>query len=656
MNKQARNSALIGLLLITAISQAFAQGTAFTYQGHLTVATTPANGNFDLTFTLYDAATAGNIVAGPLTNASVAVSNGLFTTVLDFGSSAFNGADRWLQISVGTNGSATFFDLSPLQKLTAAPYSIYSANASLAGTANAVAPGAVTGSGVAPNTIAAGNIASGQLVKSLNGLTDAITLSAGTNVTLTSAGNNIQISANSSNAWNLSGNSGTSAGTNYLGTADNQPLEFKVNGQRALRLEPTTNTPNVIGGFSGNFAITNAVGATIAGGGMPGAANSVDDPISMFGTRVAFFPALFATVSGGAGNAVEGSSYSTIGGGLGNVINSPSRPSQKNVIAGGNGNSILDSNDSTISGGVGNGIANNVIYSTIGGGTGNSVAGLIDGVNGGTISGGSGNRIGEDCDLTTIGGGGFNQIGTFSIAATIGGGHSNVVGGYSQGSTIAGGEDNIIRGASPGTVIGGGFGNQVFAAANVGPVCATVAGGDNNLINVSGTNSTIGGGLSNLVSAAFGTIPGGSRAAVKSYGQLAYASGAFANAGDAQTSTYVCRGTTTDATTNELFLDGASLRLVVPTNSTWAFDALITARAPGGNSAGYQVRGVIKNNAGTASLVGAVTKSVLGQDVDPWDATVVADNTNQALSVRVSGGPGTTIRWVASVRTTEVGY
>src|ERR1051325_6159801 len=110
MNKYARNSALIGLLLITAISHALAQGSAFTYQGRLSVGTTPANGTFDLTFTLYDAATAGNVVAGPLTNSSVAVSNGLFTTILDFGGSAFNGADRWLQLSVGTNGSGTFFD------------------------------------------------------------------------------------------------------------------------------------------------------------------------------------------------------------------------------------------------------------------------------------------------------------------------------------------------------------------------------------------------------------------------------------------------------------------------------------------------------------------------------------------------------------------
>ena len=45
------------------------------------------------------------------------VSNGLFTAVLDFGNN-FPGADRWLEIKVGTN------TLVPRQKLTPAPYAI----------------------------------------------------------------------------------------------------------------------------------------------------------------------------------------------------------------------------------------------------------------------------------------------------------------------------------------------------------------------------------------------------------------------------------------------------------------------------------------------------------------------------------------------------
>ena len=40
------------------------------------------------------------------------------------------------------------------------------------------------------------------------------------------------------NAWKTGGNSGTSpTNGNFLGTADNQPLELAVNGQRALRIE-----------------------------------------------------------------------------------------------------------------------------------------------------------------------------------------------------------------------------------------------------------------------------------------------------------------------------------------------------------------------------------------------------------------------------------
>jgi hypothetical protein len=38
--------------------------------------------------------------------------------------------------------------------------------------------------------------------------------------------------------WNTSGNTGTSPGTHFLGTTDNQPLEFRVNDQRLVGLGP----------------------------------------------------------------------------------------------------------------------------------------------------------------------------------------------------------------------------------------------------------------------------------------------------------------------------------------------------------------------------------------------------------------------------------
>jgi hypothetical protein len=48
---------------------------------------------------------------------------------------------------------------------------------------------------------------------------------------------------------------------------DNAPLDIKVNGQRALRLEPTARgEPNVIGGSASNYVAAGYAGATIGGG------------------------------------------------------------------------------------------------------------------------------------------------------------------------------------------------------------------------------------------------------------------------------------------------------------------------------------------------------------------------------------------------------
>jgi hypothetical protein len=98
--------ALLGLSTPSVqLSTAFAQGTAFTYQGRLTQGESAANGLYEFSFALYDAVTNGNVVGEPLTVAPVPVSNELFTATLDFGASAFMGADRWLEIVVTVFGS-----------------------------------------------------------------------------------------------------------------------------------------------------------------------------------------------------------------------------------------------------------------------------------------------------------------------------------------------------------------------------------------------------------------------------------------------------------------------------------------------------------------------------------------------------------------------
>jgi hypothetical protein len=127
-------TAAILLLVITGI--ALAQTTSFTYQGKLIDNGSPASGNYDITFKLYDTATVGSGVqqGATLSLTSVAVSGGVFTVQLDFGAcaSCFNGAARFLEIAVKPTSGSTFTTLSPRQAVTANPYAIKSLSAATA--------------------------------------------------------------------------------------------------------------------------------------------------------------------------------------------------------------------------------------------------------------------------------------------------------------------------------------------------------------------------------------------------------------------------------------------------------------------------------------------------------------------------------------------
>jgi len=183
--------------------RAVALGTAFTYQGRLDTGSGPANGTYDFKFTLLDALTVGNVVAGPFAVDNVSVANGLFTASLDFGAAAFNGQARWLSVEAKAHAAIIYETLAPRQPLTPTPYALFALN-----------------------------------------------------------------------AWSLTGNAGTT-GANFLGTTDNTALELRVNGQRALRLEPNATSPNIIGGHRGNVISPLVVGGTIGGGGKSIFVNSV---------------------------------------------------------------------------------------------------------------------------------------------------------------------------------------------------------------------------------------------------------------------------------------------------------------------------------------------------------------------------------------------
>jgi hypothetical protein len=124
------HSFFVALLLFCAALKLAAQGTAFNYQGRLSDGGVPANGAYDLRFGVYNAVTNGSAISYPLTNAAVAVSNGLFGVTLDFGAGIFTGTNYWMDIGVRTNGGTNFTALFPRQPILPVPYAIFANTAS----------------------------------------------------------------------------------------------------------------------------------------------------------------------------------------------------------------------------------------------------------------------------------------------------------------------------------------------------------------------------------------------------------------------------------------------------------------------------------------------------------------------------------------------
>ena len=324
-----------------------AQSTAFTYQGRLTDSSgSPSTGGYDLRVAVFDAAGGGNL-RGLLTNSAVAVSNGLFTTTLDFGFGVFNGGPRWLEIGVRSNGTATAFNtLAPRQAVLPAPYAFWSANASQAVTVTGTVPSSGL-NGVYSNPVSFNNPANG-FAGDGGGLNNV---------------NAAQLGGRSAaQFWQTGGNAGANpTNGSFLGTTDNQPVELRANNRRALRLEPTADSANVIGGNASNVVSAGVVGAVVAGGGASGGNHN----------RV---EADHAAVLGGFGNVAAGA-QSVIGGGRGNIAGGT-----RAVVGGGLFNQALGF-ASVIAGGNANAATNN--WSTIGGGADNLASGYASVIPGG---------------------------------------------------------------------------------------------------------------------------------------------------------------------------------------------------------------------------------------------------------------------------------
>jgi hypothetical protein len=134
----------------------------------------------------------------------------------------------------------------------------------------------------------------------------------------------------------------------------------------------------------------------------------------------------------------------------------------------------------------------------------------------------------------------------------------------------------------------------------------------------------------------------------------------FSAAGDCQTSIFLSRASTTTNTAVVLTSDGAAAgtgnQLIASTNLAIAFTGeLIGKQSGSANTVAYTIEGRLVNNAGTVTMPTG-TLTLIGTDAIVLDTapTLAADNTNKGLTVTSGAKTTTNIRWVCTLRTTEV--
>ena len=243
-------------LLLTCTFAAVAQTTAFNYQGSLNSGGTPANGNHDFEFALFDSLAGGTQLGSTLTRGNVVVTNGVFSVSLDFGNQ-FPGATRFLEIRVRPSGGGAFTPLAPRQAANSSPYSIRSLNAeTAANAANATN---------ATNATQLGGVAANQYV-----LTSDIRLSDPRPPT---AGSENYIQNQSAveqpGNFNISGD-GTVGGT--LSTFTISAFRFNRGTTRVLDFNSTDSVSVGIGAGTVNFGSDNTFVGGNAGNANPGTA------------------------------------------------------------------------------------------------------------------------------------------------------------------------------------------------------------------------------------------------------------------------------------------------------------------------------------------------------------------------------------------------
>ena len=214
----------------------------------------------------------------------------------------------------------------------------------------------------------------------------------------------------------------------------------------------------------------------------------------------------------------------------------------------------------------------------------------------------------------------------------------------STGSIIIGGANN--RSAGQYSIAGG----DTCQATNY----ASIALGQ--LTESTGDGAAVCGGIANKAQARGGGILAGERALADRHGMQAHSAGRFSTEGDAQRARFVLRNKTTTNSAVELFLDGSSTRLTIPSGKVIGLTINITGISSTGAAVAHYLRQyALKNVAGTTTEVYAPV--TIGTDNAAGTSIAIsASDASDALIVSVTGTASTIWRWVASVDAVEIGY
>jgi hypothetical protein len=283
----------------------------------------------------------------------------------------------------------------------------------------------------------------------------------------------------------------------------------------------------------------------------------------------------------------------------------------------------------------------------------------------GTVTGGNA-RGANSVDLQTIRATAAARVCSGARSAIIGGSSNTNAG---TESFVAAGQLNNISAGNYN--VAAGYNNNVssfiagFALSRDASVTAQQAGvfaGRSN--QATGTNSVVLGGgqvvdgttIRNVASNTCCAVVGGIAGVADRWSMHAHSGGRFAADGDAQRARFVLRNRTTTNAAVELFLNGSSTRLTIPSGKYLTGTINIAGIKSDGTAAASYIRQFsIKNFAGTTSLVGTVN-TVGTDEAASTSISITADDTNDALKVEVTGITSETWRWVAAVDVVEVAY